>query len=126
MAKVVHDCAQRWSIPLRRGAASGCAVTRAGVVDHATLGSCGGGHFDIGKFRAVDIDKTIRNAAGPSAPPITDRQRARCHELNTIRRRAARTGKWEPKGRATAIRAAEKAHHLRCRLAKHPHLVRRD
>lgn len=85
LAKVVHDCAHRWNIPLRRGAVSGCSVTRAGVVDHATLGSCGGGHFDIGKFRAVDIDKTIRNA-GHGSKPISAGMRKRCSELNTLRR----------------------------------------
>jgi hypothetical protein len=85
LAKVVHDCAARWHIPLRRGAVSGCSVTKAGVVDHATLGSCGGGHFDIGKFRDVDIDKTIRNA-GHGSKPISAGQRKRCAELNTFRR----------------------------------------
>lgn len=120
LAKVVHDCAARWSIPLRRGATSGCLVTRAGVVDHATLGACGGGHVDIGKYRGIDIDKTIRNAAGPTYPPITAKQRANCRKLNTIRR--AGHGKSK---RAKAIRDGEKTHHLRCVNSRPGKLLRR-
>lgn len=44
----------RWSlrhgIPLRRGAVSGYAVTRSGIVTHQELGSIGGGHTDPGPF----------------------------------------------------------------------------
>lgn len=36
----------RWGIPYRHGAVSGCTVTLTGFVEHADLGTCGGGHHD--------------------------------------------------------------------------------
>lgn len=109
LAKVVHDCATRWSIPLRRGSVSGCSVTSAGVVDHQALGGCGGGHFDIGKFRSVDVAKTIRNAAGSGVKPISLGQHKRCHELNRLRH--AKRGRSD---RAKLIRAGFHQHGVRC------------
>lgn len=52
IAKVIHDCAARWNIPLRRGAVSGGSVVRSGVIDHFHLGPAGGGHFDVHNFGA--------------------------------------------------------------------------
>jgi hypothetical protein len=69
LAQVLSDSAGRWGIPLQRGAVAGCTVVRPGVVDHAQLGACGGGHGDIAPF---DVDAVIAAAAAhrrASAPP---------------------------------------------------------
>jgi N-acetyl-anhydromuramyl-L-alanine amidase AmpD len=38
----------RYGVPVQRGRVSGCTILRAGTVEHADLGSCGGGHHDPG------------------------------------------------------------------------------
>lgn len=40
--------AHKWGIPVQVGAVSGCTIVRPGIVDHAMLGTCGGGHHDNG------------------------------------------------------------------------------
>lgn len=111
LAQVVRDCEGRWHIPNRRGATSGCAATRSGVVDHQTLGSCGGGHFDIGKFRAVDIDKTIRNAGQGAVKPVSAHAKAQCAELLALRK-AKKFGK-----RSHALRTSLNKHGYSCSFA---------
>lgn len=55
----------RWKIPYRRGLVtqSGCRVVRSGFLAHRDLGSCGGGHPDVGTY---DLDRLIRDAAAGS------------------------------------------------------------
>jgi hypothetical protein len=48
---ILNDASKRWNIPLRAGATSGCRPTRAGIIDHYSLGPCGGGHVDVTPFR---------------------------------------------------------------------------
>lgn len=48
VAEIFARAARRWGIPIQIGAISGCTIVRAGVVDHAMLGACGGGHHDNG------------------------------------------------------------------------------
>lgn len=45
-ALIFKSCFKRWGIPVRRGATSGCNITRTGLVDHNEL-SCGNDHNDI-------------------------------------------------------------------------------
>jgi N-acetylmuramoyl-L-alanine amidase len=52
---VMREVAKRTGIPLRRGAISGCTVTRTGIVQHADFGLCGGGHHDIDPFAVQPI-----------------------------------------------------------------------
>lgn len=132
LALVVHDCAKRWGIPLRRARVSGCTVLSAGVIDHYHLGACGGGHFDVHNFGAgcrnqgpsadtwLCVDTVIAVARQLDRPPITARQRAKCQELNRIRR--AGHGK---STRARKIRADQRAHHLRCLNTRPGKLERR-
>lgn len=74
LGQIVSDATDRWDIPLARGATSGCTVVRAGVVDHASLGSCGGGHGDIAPF---SVDQVIaaavayRKASSKPTAPLT-------------------------------------------------------
>lgn len=139
LARVVHDCAHRWNIPLQRASVSGGRVLRAGVIDHFHLGLAGGGHVDIHNFgdhcvnrgpgadtwACVDFVIAAAKALdGPHLKPTTATQRKACYELNGIRRRAGRTGHWLPRGRANQIKTNEKKHHLVCRAGKHPRLLR--
>lgn len=135
LAVIVHDCAKRWGIPLQRASVSGGIVHRAGVIDHYHLGAAGGGHVDVHNFgagcrnqgpsadtwRCVDTIVAMAKALdGPQYPPITARQRARCRELNRIRR--AGHGK---SPRAKALREGQRKHHLRCVNSRPGRLERR-
>lgn len=48
VAEIFAAEAKRWGIPIQLGAVSGCMIVRPGIVDHAMLGACGGGHHDNG------------------------------------------------------------------------------
>lgn len=48
---ILNDASKRWDIPLRAGRVSNCTPVRAGIIDHQTLGACGGGHVDVSPFR---------------------------------------------------------------------------
>ena len=87
LAMLIAGARHRWGIPIRRGAVSGCNVTRSGVVDHYALGLCGGGHNDINPYRA-ELPVIIHAAQiyyaqhyGPTGPP-TAVDRTTCRKLN--------------------------------------------
>lgn len=119
IARIVHDCAHRWGIPLRRAAVSGSSVTRSGVLSHVQLGAVGGGHNDIHNFGAgcrnagagadtwkcVDVVIAAARALdGPAVKPVSKHARADCQELNKLRRLKRRT---HGQGvRAQALKAA--------------------
>jgi hypothetical protein len=56
IALVASDAMKRWEIPLQRGLVVGCVVKRPGIVDHNSLGACGGGHHDITPY---SVDQVI-------------------------------------------------------------------
>lgn len=127
LAKVIEQVHAAYpGITLRMGATDGnCHPTRGGIDTHWRGGPCSGGHSDIKPQDLANVIAQIKAASGPQFPPITVKQKVRCHELRVIRSRAKRTGKWTPKGRADKIKAGEREHHLKCRQVKRPHLVRR-
>jgi hypothetical protein len=105
LARVIHDCAARWHIPLRRASIGSTYVRSAGVTDHASLGSFGGGHSDIGRYRSFMVDRAIAEARELDRPAVPARARTNCSELNRIRAYVrARGGHWShhPKRRARA------------------------
>lgn len=74
---VVSDAAKRWNIPLALGSARNCAPGRAGIISHAMLGPCGGGHVDINSHDNANHDE-LRKIIGyaiaarrASAPKLT-------------------------------------------------------
>lgn len=83
LAQVISDSSKRWDIPLRRGAVSGCTVTRSGIVDHTTLGSCGGGHADISPFSVDKVIAAAQNAR--TRGQVTETDRVTCRKLNAWR-----------------------------------------
>lgn len=80
LAQVISDSAKRWDIPIRQGATSGCTVTRSGIVDHQSLGSCGGGHADITPYSVstvIDAVQKVRRAG-----QVTSVDKVTCRKLN--------------------------------------------
>lgn len=73
LGTIISDSTKRWNIPLRRGLVSGCRVVRSGVVDHHSLGACGGGHFDISP--PFSVDAVLQAAKKARAPKTTKSQR---------------------------------------------------
>lgn len=68
-ARIVHDAAHRWHFPLQRGLVVGCLVVRPGIVDHNSLGACGGGHHDISPYNVDDVVRAAAALNGPVAKP---------------------------------------------------------
>lgn len=142
LARVVHDCADRWGIPLRRAIVSGGRVVRSGVIDHYHLGAAGGGHFDIHQFGSSScarasssadtwpcVDHLIAAAKAVGGKPISAAARKRCTELNTLRR-AARRRHLSPTERSRwgALRSTLRRHGYRCVVGppgKHGSITRR-
>ncbi len=110
LARIISDSTARWHIPLRRGAVSGCTVTRAGIVDHNTLGACGGGHDDITPFA---VDQVIAAArAYRERTSITAVDRRTCRKLNWWRAHGRPHGK--PEQNAIRRRKALAARGVTC------------
>jgi hypothetical protein len=105
-----------YGIPYRRGAVSGCTVTRPGYVEHIDLGQCGGGHFDDSPY---SIDPLITEArTADAAAAVGHWDRLRCQRLNT----------WRAAGRplkGTHANVLRKhtlaAHHVTCDPGKPAH-----
>lgn len=127
LARIIGDCSKRWHIPLRRGAVSGCHVTRAGVVDHYHLGSCGGGHVDIHNFGlncgnagpGADtwrcVDRLIAVAKAGSKPPPSAHANALCREYEHYQREVrAHTFPEKNRARSNAVRAVLVKYGYRC------------
>lgn len=89
-ARVVHDIAKRWGIPLRAGRVSGCQVAVSGVVDHHSLGACGGGHFDITPYGAAQVIAAARALDSAPVKRLTVKQRRWCDLLQGYRARVRR------------------------------------
>jgi hypothetical protein len=47
-ARIFAHWATKYGIPIRHGKVSGCTIVKPGIVFHADLGLCGGGHHDPG------------------------------------------------------------------------------
>lgn len=102
-ARVFADAARRWNIPIRRGTVTGCTASAPGIVDHATLGACGGGHHDIKPFSLQPLIDATRSAAGGT---VTAADKVTCRKLNW----------WRAHGRPKGL-AEQRAVHRRRALA---------
>lgn len=56
---ITSDALDRWKIPLQHGRVVGCIPRVPGIVDHVSLGPCGGGHPDISTKYPHAIDQLI-------------------------------------------------------------------
>lgn len=106
---VVSDIAKRWGIPLRRGSAPGCGVSRSGIVDHNQLG-CRNDHTDINPYSVEQvIAAAIRTRSGSNPPsPAAERQ---CRKLNRLRKVKRGPGQ---AALAQKLKANLKQHRYRC------------
>jgi N-acetyl-anhydromuramyl-L-alanine amidase AmpD len=67
-----HDV-KRYGIPIQHGQVSGCTILRPGIVEHADLGGCGGGHHDPGtSFPIARFIQLVKQyaAGGPAKPTV--------------------------------------------------------
>lgn len=127
LARIVHDAAHRWGIPLQVGAVAGCVPTRYGIVTHQMLGACGGGHVDITPYDDPDhkIIRAVIAAAKQLDPkpvkPTTAVDRTTCRKLNHYRSDRAIGVKVSPHRTAinVARRKALERRHVVC-TAKGP------
>lgn len=115
IALVAHDAMARWHIPIQLGSVRGCTVTRPGLVDHLSLGTCGGGHHDISPYRIAPVLAAIqaidKQAAAPSKPlvlPPVSAENAVC-TVYRLNQRLGLPGSWKVSDKTrTAIKALQK------------------
>lgn len=67
IGRVFADAAKRWQIPVQAGKVNGCTVARAGIVDHKSLGTCGGGHVDVSPYSAASVLAAVKAASSSSS-----------------------------------------------------------
>ena len=86
IAQVAHDAMKRWNIPVQIGQVRGCTVVRPGLIDHLTLGACGGGHHDISPYSVAPVLAAIQAVGAPlrtiAALPPTTASNAKCSIQN--------------------------------------------
>ena len=100
LANIIAGISKRWGIPLRVGKTSGCSVVRSGVLDHDSLGVCGGNHNDINPYRyeinrIINLAKTKNATRTVSYPRVSNfgpKKRAWCERLAIIRKNAKASG----------------------------------
>lgn len=114
LARVISDSTRRWEIPVQRGLVQGCRVVRPGIVDHAQLGACGGGHTDIIPFSTAAVIAAVRahRAHAAQAARVTAVDRRTCRKL-THWRQAGR-----PKGGLWEQRSVRRRRALDARMVK--------
>lgn len=97
---VVSDTARRLEIPLQEGEVTNCQPVTAGVVDHKSLGLCGGGHVDVTPYPSAGASLSARVWAALGAARAqrsrdavasSSRTCGRVHAYR-VRRRAGRPG----------------------------------
>lgn len=85
LRSVMLQVAARTGIPMRLGSTNGsCAPGRSGIIQHADLGVCGGGHHDIQPFDKKLVFAIV--SAGAVTKPASAHARKLCQELNGLRR----------------------------------------
>jgi N-acetylmuramoyl-L-alanine amidase-like protein len=111
IGKVAAAFGKRWRVPMRKGAVSGCRVTRSGIVTHQMLGACGGGHVDISPYPlqpVISAAKRARTAGGR----VSAGDRRRCRKLQWWRTHGRPRGR--PEQRAVTRRRVLDRHHVKC------------
>lgn len=109
VASIVAGISKRWNIPIRLGGTSGCSVTRSGVVDHQSLGACGGNHNDISPYRneirrIIDLASSksaTRTVSYPNVRNFGPKKRKWCARLAVVRKNANAT-EWTERRRDLA------------------------
>jgi N-acetyl-anhydromuramyl-L-alanine amidase AmpD len=69
-ARVFAHWATTYGIPIRRGKVNGCTIVKPGIVFHADLGLCGGGHHDPGpNYPIAELIRLTAMYASAGKPP---------------------------------------------------------
>lgn len=103
---VTRELGRRFDIPMRRGEVTNCRVVRSGIVEHADLGACGGGHADVTPWATGKLLEQLRNGG------VTNTDRVTCRKLNWWRRAGRPHGK--PERNAVRRRKALEARGVTC------------
>lgn len=117
---VVSDTALKFGVPLEPGAVLDCAPVKAGIVDHLSLGPCGGGHHDVSPYPRPDAGLAER--VGPVieaawAQRARDARRA-CRGVHAFRERRRAGGAGTPGGRAVFDARAARVSRLGLRCVR--------
>lgn len=102
---VTRELGRRFGIPMREGRVENCRVVRSGIVEHADLGACGGGHADVTPW-------DTRPLLAKLARQVTGTDRVTCRKLNWWRTHGRPHGK--PEQNAVRRRKALDARGVRC------------
>lgn len=76
---IASDALDRWKIPLQHGRVVNCIPVTPGILDHVSLGPCGGGHPDISTKYPRAIEQLIhdvrvfRSQTPPRSRPVVYR-----------------------------------------------------
>jgi hypothetical protein len=68
LAMVLSDAADRWKIPVQRGVVTNCIPRTPGILDHNSLGACGGGHHDITPYDVNTVIAAVRAFRAKASP----------------------------------------------------------
>lgn len=69
LAIVISDALDRWKIPLQPGQVTNCIPVKPGILDHASLGACGGGHHDIAPYSVPQVIAAVKAFRAETAKP---------------------------------------------------------
>jgi hypothetical protein len=108
---LAHHEHQAFGLPYRRGKVSGCKVVLTGFVEHADLGSCGGGHTDTNPYNINDLISEAK-ATDPTARTVTSTDKVTCRKLNWWRTHGRPHGR--PETNAVHRRKALASRHVVC------------
>lgn len=109
---VTRTIARRLRIPIRRGEVTNCRPTRSGIVEHADLGACGGGHRDVNPFA---FERSLRELrASLCGPRCRARRRHRAVHEELRRRNCAPPGRTRS-DRCRALHRENSALHARAK-----------
>ena len=70
-ARIFAHWATKYGIPIRRGKVNGCTIVRTGIVFHADLGLCGGGHHDPGPHYPIGLLIRLTKLYAHVGKPVT-------------------------------------------------------
>lgn len=98
LAMVESDALARWGIPVQQGLVRDCLVVKPGIVDHASLGACGGGHHDIEPYSVPETVAAVAAFRAASMvlklPPVSA-ENAVCTVFNLEKRLGLRPANWK-------------------------------
>ena len=115
LIRIMAGSLRRWHIPAQQAVVRGCTVIRPGIIDHAALGACGGGHSDVNPYRAEIPGLIAAVKAATVRRRVTPVDRVTCRKLRWWRANGRPHGL--PERRAVRRRAALERRGVTCTAA---------